>query len=224
MQDDRNNKIRNIPRIRHHVKPNLYFPLDKLNTPAENYPSVPAEIHWENYFINQNPPDVLDIGTGFGKYLIEYSSFCKNENILGVEIRTTAVKWLQSIIKSEGIGNAACIWYSAVNKFPFIREESIKKIFYLFPDPWIKRKHNKRRIINSGMIAEFLRILKQDGIVHIKTDVKELHEYHLNSFSQNENFRLQSEDAVKVLKIESSREEFCVLNNIKYYEAVFKKI
>lgn len=166
-------------RPRHHISPVVYIPYHQLKIVPKNYPLPLVEIDWRNVFLNGQPPNFLDIGTGRGQFLFEIAIAIPEKNILGIEIKRQEVDWLNNIIKSERIENAGVIWYNVLNSLKYIDSNSIDAIFYLFPDPWLKSRHHKRRALNLDVLSEFYRVLKQDAKIYFATDRLEVHSYHL---------------------------------------------
>lgn len=210
-----------FPRIRHHANAVLYFPLTQHRGSNFSYPRIPLRLDWKNFFANGLAPDFVDIGCGLGKFLIDMAVNYPMKNILGVEIRKGAVEWTESVIKNEGINNAAVLWYSAVNGFPFIRSSSLEKVFYFFPDPWIKKRHNKRRAFSFNLVDEVYRILKPEGRFYIMTDVKELDTYHREVLELYGKFRETDDDWD--IKIKTYQEEFCLSKEIEYSKRLLVK-
>jgi len=213
-----------VPRIRHHANPVLYFPLKQHKNRNFSYPPLVEKFEWSELFSNGKPPSLLDVGCGMGKYLIE-SAFHRPEiNILGFEIRVNAVEWINKVIIGEKIGNAKVLWYSIVNEFPFIESSSIEKIFYLFPDPWIKRRHHKRRAFTSDLLDEFHRMLNPKGKLYIMTDVPEADEHHRGVLNENKKFVYEYiSDTGWDISIKTNREEFCLNKNIHFIKMVCYK-
>jgi tRNA (guanine-N7-)-methyltransferase len=212
-------------RMRHHTAANLYIKFSELKETPEHYPPLIDKINWSEIFKNGNPPDLLDVGCGKGKLLLEQSENYPEKNILGIEVRYSPVEWLNDIIQGENITNAAVFWYSVVNGMSFIENESISQIYYLFPDPWPKRKHHKRRAFTSELLGEFARIIKKDGKIHLATDVPEVHKYHLEVLNSNKdlNYKLIENDEEWGLPI-TNKERFCRKTNIAFDRIIAYKI
>jgi tRNA (guanine-N7-)-methyltransferase len=106
----------------------------------------------------------------------------------------------------------------------FIDDKSIKKIFYLFPDPWIKTRHRKRRAFNNFVISEINRMLKDDGRLYIMTDVTESADYHINIIKETGFFSTEfvSEENWD-LPVTTNHEEFCKSKDIQYVRILCKK-
>ena len=172
---------------------------------------MPDSIDWFEIFTNGNIPDYLDIGCGLGRFLLDYSLEVPDKNILGFEVRKTAVDWIKKVIEKEKLPNAGVIWYSVVNGLGFIETGSVQKIFYLFPDPWIKKRHYKRRAFTTALLDEFERVLKPDGLVYIMTDVEEADHYHRQTIEEHARFSYSYvEEKDWNVPVKTNREEFCI--------------
>lgn len=117
----------------------------------KGYPPLIDKIDWSNHFANSQPPDLLDIGCGRGKFLLDMSFRLPQKNILGIEVRPLPVEWLQNVIKGENLPNVSVLRYSVVNGLPFIEDNSIEEVFYLFPDPWPKK--STLNVVPSTLIS-----------------------------------------------------------------------
>ena len=214
----------NPPRLRHHAYPGLYIPLKEHNAKRWFYPEVLESVDWRNIFPDGKPPAYLDIGCGLGKLLMELAINNTNVNVLGLEVRKNAVEWVSKVIKAENITNAKVLWYSIVNGMKFIDDKSIKKIFYLFPDPWIKNRHQKRRAFNKFVIGEINRMLRDDGELYIMTDVPEMVDYHINIINESGHFSTEFVDEENWdLQITTNHEEFCKSKDIPFVRIICKK-
>lgn len=213
-------------RFRHHSSPNLYLPLSELKTIPDYYPPLIKEINWNDYFANGKAPDALDIGCGKGQFLLDFAELHPDINILGIELRKGPVEWLNQILKGEKIPNAAVIWYSVVNGLDFIESESISQVFYLFPDPWFKKKHIKRRAFNKKFLEMVNKILKPEGIFYIATDVIDVHNYHLQILNSINFFRYELVNSDSEWKLpRTNKELFCLKKNFEYYRVkVYKNL
>jgi len=211
-------------RIRHHTLPYLYLPASELKIDMDYYPPLYDKIDWKEIFFNGKQPEALDIGCGKGAFLFEYSLQNTEKNILGMELRIAPVKWINTVIKGEDLKNCAAFWYSVANGIPFIADCSIDSIFYLFPDPWPKKRHIKRRAFNSLLLKEIFRVLKNDGELYLATDVPEVDEYHRAILKENGNFILNDITSDKGWNLpRTNKEKFCIKENIPYYRIICQK-
>ncbi len=210
--------------MRHHTAPNLYFKFSELKDEPNYYPPIYKDMDWSNIFINSNPPDILDIGCGKGLFLLNMSEAFPDSNILGIELRKPAVEWINQVSRGENIANAAAIWYSVVNGLDFIESDSIEKVFYLFPDPWTKRKHLKRRAFNLDLLNDVYRVLKKNGQLYLATDLVEVDVYHkkiLDKFSKFDYKIVENSEEWQFP--ETNKENFCIRESIAYYRIICKK-
>jgi tRNA (guanine-N(7)-)-methyltransferase len=180
------------PRTRHHNASNLYFPASVMKQIPRYYPPVYGTIEWAGLYENGNAPSILDIGCGWGSFLLHYATEHKDHNILGLEVRKMLTEWIMQVVKGENINNAAVLWYSLANKLGFIADNSIQHIFSFFPDPWIKKKHQKRRAFTPELLQELMRTSQKDAVLWQMTDVPDVAAYHFQVLEQFPIFQLDS--------------------------------
>lgn len=210
-------------RLRHHVSPNLYFPYEKQDAELKSYPKPLEKLDLEGLFADGRPPQAIDAGCGKGKFLIDYCEAGPETNTLGIELRRPLVEWINNFASSESIGNCAAIWQSLVNGMEYIESDSIEEIFYLFPDPWHKKRHRKRRAFNNETIAEFYRILRPGGKLYLATDVPHVDKHHeklLGEFGKFDYRRAGEEDWNLPT---TNKESFCMRKNIKVFRLIAEK-
>lgn len=149
-----------------------YWPLMGINFQNEI-------LKLEKIFV-KNFDIILEIGFGMGLTLVEMARTRQNNNFIGIEVYKPGIGSCLRYAHELKIKNLRIINHDAVEVLSnMIPSESIYKIQLFFPDPWNKKKHNKRRIIN----LEFIKLLSSklifNGIIHIKTDSKEYKNYIL---------------------------------------------
>jgi len=211
-------------RMRHHTSPNVYLPASELNHLPDGYPELIEKIDWSEHFANALPPDILDIGCGRGKFLLELAFNNPSENHLGIEVRPLPAEWLKNVISGESFSNVSVIRYSVVNGLPFISDNSISKVFYLFPDPWQKKKHIKRRAFNLNFVQEIYRILKNGDALYLATDVLEIDEYHKEVLKEFGKFNCEVVETDENWKFPiTNKEDFCRKMNISFYRIICRK-
>lgn len=211
-------------KIRHHVSATNYIPLSDLPKLPDGYPPLIEVNTWIDYFKNGKKPNILDIGCGKGKFLLNYAVENKDDNILGIELRTEAIDWINLIIEGENIENARAIWYSVVNGLNFIEDSSIDKIFYLFPDPWPKTRHVKRRAFTLDFIEMCYNKLKEGGKLYLATDVDYVNNYQLKLLNQFSKIKIEVlTDREKWNFPITNKERFCFEKEIEVYRAVCEK-
>lgn len=214
-----------VPRLRHHANPTLYLPVTEHQVKLSYYPPVIEQVDWRDYFADGRPPAYLDVGAGMGRFLLETALATPDVNMLGIELRKTAVEWVQSVIEGEHIPNAALMWYSVVNGMPFIESGSIRKLFYFFPDPWVKKKHHKRRAFSTELLDEFARVLHPEGTLYLMTDVPEVDAYQQEVLREHGVFRYRyaAQEEEWDLPVRTDQERFSLKKNIPYIRMICTK-
>ncbi|MCB1861458.1 MAG: tRNA (guanosine(46)-N7)-methyltransferase TrmB [Gammaproteobacteria bacterium] len=124
-------------------------------------------------FGNCNPV-YLEIGFGDGESLAQMATVNPEYNYLGVEVHRPGVGHLLLKIEQQSLTNLYVIRHDAVEILSQgLTDASLAGIYLFFPDPWHKRRHNKRRILQPTFVGEIARVLRPGGIFHTATDWKE---------------------------------------------------
>lgn len=116
-------------------------------------------------------PRVLEIGFGMGQSLAEMALANPDTNFIGIEVHRPGVGRLLHSIAEHGIGNIRVYCHDAVEILRnCIPDASLDTVQIFFPDPWHKKRHNKRRLIQPTFVAQLLGTLKPGGTLHLATD------------------------------------------------------
>ena len=116
-------------------------------------------------------PLVLEVGFGMGESLLEAASQFPNVNFLGIEVHRPGVGNLLAECRDRHINNIRVMPDDAVDVLRFnLKPRSLAKIQIFFPDPWHKKRHNKRRLIQPAFLELALDKLEVGGVLHIATD------------------------------------------------------
>lgn len=127
---------------------------------------------------------IVEIGFGNGQHLLSCCESMPTYNFVGIELYKKGVANCLGLIKQKNLQNIKIIYGEAKTALQqLFSNHSLSKIQILFPDPWPKRRHHKRRLIQP----EFLNIVKQKlritGILHIATDCDKYAKYILDIMS-----------------------------------------
>ena len=209
--------------MRQHVNP-----LSRNFDEIEEIPSL-REI-FDNSKLNLH----LDIGCAAGEFLFDLALVNTSWNYLGIEIREKLVKNAKLKVIEKEIknlyflfGNANNILSDVQNKFIL---ENVKSISFNFPDPWFKKKHYKRRVIQPDFINILSNSLQKGSLIFIKTDVKDLFDYMDCTISSNLNFKnIDKKDfnyskSFNPNKIKTNREKLVIDNKLDIFECIYIKI
>ena len=116
-------------------------------------------------------PVVMEIGYGMGEATWQIAKDNPEINYLGVEVHMPGVGKLMARIEEFELTNVKLIERDVFEVFHYmIADEALDGVHLYFPDPWPKKRHFKRRIVNQRFIAEVASKLKPGGYLHIATD------------------------------------------------------
>eukprot|EP00566_Odontella_aurita_P020852 CAMPEP_0113573936 /NCGR_PEP_ID=MMETSP0015_2-20120614/26882_1 /TAXON_ID=2838 /ORGANISM="Odontella" /LENGTH=363 /DNA_ID=CAMNT_0000477045 /DNA_START=105 /DNA_END=1196 /DNA_ORIENTATION=- /assembly_acc=CAM_ASM_000160 len=205
------------------------YPLgpDDVDWTAEHYPNHPALLpsEGENGGVEATAdedrrkksvaPDVLDIGCGFGGLTVALSTLLPERTILGMEIRAKVTEYVRLrtvALRRDHPGkyqNASVLRTNSMRYLPnYFRKGRLEKIFFCFPDPHFKRRNYPRRIVSERLLTEYAHLLRPGGRLYTITDVKELHQWHLDKCRSHPLFReLTEEEMAKDPCVEAMRVE-----------------
>jgi len=129
-----------------------------------------SPIDFKKLFGNDNPV-WLDIGFGNGESIIHAAQKHPEINFLGIEVHLPGVGHLLMAIKEFKLNNVRIIRNDAVDMLNlFIKDDSLSAIHVYFPDPWHKKRHHKRRIMNQEFLDLIQTKLKTKGRLHYASD------------------------------------------------------
>lgn len=115
----------------------------------------------------------LEIGFGGGEHLATRADESPEIGFLGCEPFINGVASLLKHIDTNSIGNIRIIMDDARLLLKLLPDQSLSRIYVLFPDPWHKKRHHKRRIISNETIEDLSRVLKNRGELYMATDIIE---------------------------------------------------
>ena len=116
-------------------------------------------------------PLILEIGFGNGESLLQQAASNPDNNYLGIEVHRPGVGRLLGLAEKAGISNLRVINHDAVEVLQQqIPDLSLDRVQLFFPDPWQKKRHHKRRIVNADFARLVYRKLKPGGLFHLATD------------------------------------------------------
>ncbi|MBP2831436.1 tRNA (guanosine(46)-N7)-methyltransferase TrmB [Aquimarina sp. U1-2] len=132
----------------------------------------------ESFFKNANPI-VLELGCGKGEYTVGLARKYPNKNFIGIDIKGARFWRGAKTAIEEGIHNVGFI-RTQIELITFLFDDNeIDEIWITFPDPQIKYKRTKHRLTNQDFLQRYKKIMKPEGIIHLKTDSEFMHGYTL---------------------------------------------
>ena len=122
-------------------------------------------------FLNPEQKNILEIGFGDGDNLLINARQNLDSFYIGIEVYEMGVANVLNIAETEGIDNLKVILGDAVDVLEKNNNFScFDEVIIFFPDPWPKRKHNKRRLISENFLMNIKKIMRENGTLRIKTD------------------------------------------------------
>ena len=133
-------------------------------------PYTPELCSFETIF-QRNAPTVLEIGFGMGEATAQIAGGMPDTNFLCCEVHTPGVGALLKRIEEQHLSNIRILQHDAVEVIDnMLALNCLDGVHIFFPDPWHKKKHNKRRLIQAPLIAKLAARLKPGSYLHCATD------------------------------------------------------
>ncbi len=128
-------------------------------------------VNFNDVFKNGSRELILEIGFGMGTSTAEIAKANPNKNYLAIEVHSPGVGNLIKLVQENHIFNLKIIQHDAVEVLnAMTKNDSLDGIHIFFPDPWPKKRHHKRRLIQENFLKLMAQKIKQSGYLHIATD------------------------------------------------------
>lgn len=134
---------------------------------------------WSDLFFKNNNPIIIELGCGKGEYSIELAKLNPEKNFIGIDIKGARFWRGAKTSVDEGLNNIAFVRSQIELIDKIFSKSEVSEIWITFPDPQIKFKREKHRLINLKFINLYKNILVPNGIINLKTDSEFLHGYML---------------------------------------------
>lgn len=132
---------------------------------------LPAEGAWDPRGCFASPgPVILEIGFGRGEALLAEAAARPERRLLGVEVYRAGLERALRAVDAAGLGNVRVAAADAALLLPRLPDACLAGIRILFPDPWPKRRHRKRRLLRAEFLAECARAAAPGAALHVATD------------------------------------------------------
>ncbi|AWM13848.1 tRNA (guanosine(46)-N7)-methyltransferase TrmB [Flavobacterium sp. NRK F10] len=141
--------------------------------------NLPYKGKWRTDFFKNDNPIVLELGCGKGEYSVGLAQLFPDKNFIGVDIKGARFWRGAKTAVEDSIHNVGFLRTQIELIDHCFAENEVDEIWITFPDPQIKYKRTKHRMTNTEFLQRYKRILKPDGIMHLKTDSEFMHGYTL---------------------------------------------
>lgn len=207
-------------RVRQHVNPL-----------SQKYQLKTTRIEWEKIYDRPEQPLLLDIGCARGKFLLNMAQAQADWNFLGLEIREPLVHDANNWRDSLGLTNLHYLFSNTNNSLremlSSLPKGVLKRVTIQFPDPWFKKRHAKRRMVQPQLVTEISEYLVCGGMVFLQSDIEFVAQEMCDRFNAHPAFRREYEQewlTENPLPIQTEREIYTLEKGEPVYRALFKKI
>ena len=157
--------------------------------PQYGLPYYPGPVDFETVF-GRRAPTVVEIGFGMGETTAKIAEQHPEQNFIGIEVHSPGVGSLLKQIADANLRNVRVIQHDAVEVVrDMIAPDSLRGIHVFFPDPWPKKRHHKRRLLQPAFVHELALRLDATGYIHVATDWQDYAEQILEVLSREQLLR-----------------------------------
>jgi tRNA (guanine-N7-)-methyltransferase len=139
----------------------------------------PLKGKWRSDFFKNDNPVVLELGCGKGEYSVGLAKLNPNKNFIGIDIKGARFWRGAKTAIEENMSNVAFVRTQIELIEHCFAKDEVDEIWITFPDPQIKYKRTKHRMTNATFLENYKKVLKPNGLMHLKTDSEFMHGYTL---------------------------------------------
>ncbi|MBL1410272.1 tRNA (guanosine(46)-N7)-methyltransferase TrmB [Sphingobacterium faecale] len=185
---------------------------------------------WSSAFFGNNKPLILELACGKGEYTVNLAQLFPETNFIGIDYKGNRIWRGAKTALEEGIDNVGFLRIQIETILEYFEENEVSEIWITFPDPQPQDSREKKRLTNPTFLNRYKIILKEGGIMHLKTDNDGFYNYTVEQIQQQslpvlkETTDLYKSDLVdQVLSIKTYYEKkyLAVDKNINYVEWKF---
>ena len=208
-----------VVRVRQHVNPLS----DKYQQPTP-----PPD--WAKVFARPEQPLHIDIGCGKGIFVMQMAELQPDWNFLGLEIREPLVDQALKRRDEAGLTNLHFLFCNVNISFQSLIESlptpSLQRVSIQFPDPWFKKRHQKRRVAQPELVSAIATALPPQGQVILQSDVQEVAEDMVERFSEHPAFHRTTSDWLpqSPFPAQTDRERVTLEKGQPVYRAIFLRV
>lgn len=163
-------RLRSFGRLASHMSAEEKAKLDARLAPVECV-LTHEEVRLDTLFGRKTGKIILELGMGNGETLAHRAKTSPEDLFIGCEVYKNGLRSLLVDIEKNALQNIRICAEDARHLLEQLPKESIDEVVLLYPDPWPKKKHNKRRIVNVDFLSLVDRVLKEDGVLFMATDI-----------------------------------------------------
>jgi tRNA (guanine-N7-)-methyltransferase len=206
-----------MPRVRVHQHVNPLSPY---------YRQAPTPVDVSSVFTDPERPLLLDIGCARGRFLLRMAEAAPEWNYLGVEIREPLVVEANRLAAEAGYANLHYVFCNAMIWLERLLEDLptnvLQKVTIQFPDPWFKKKHAKRRMVNAELVEKVVDRLTSKGEIFLQTDIEFLAEEMSDLFRADQRLKFKKV-STNPFAVKTEREKAVEEKGLDVHRALFVK-
>ena len=140
--------------------------------------------HWNEWAFKKQQTIVLELGCGYGEYVVNMARRYPEKNFVGVDVKSERMYIGLRDVNQSGMENASFL-RAPIQFLPdFFSEGEVDELWITFPDPFFKDKKHRRRLTSAYFLGVYRKFLKNGGIINFKTDSDLLWEYTEEVFAE----------------------------------------
>lgn len=198
-----------------------------VNPHSPHYRQEPQPVDLASVFADPALPLHLDIGCARGRFILRMAEIEPKWNFLGVEIREPLVDEANRLAAEAGLKNLHYVFCNAMlwlgRLIADLPEDSLQMVTIQFPDPWFKKRHAKRRMVNAELVEAVVNRLASGGRIFVQTDIEFLAEEMFELFRAEQ---LLSETTIDAnpFPVKTEREKAVEDKELPVYRSLFIKL
>lgn len=206
-----------MPRVRVHQHVNPFAPY---------YRFTPEPLKIEEIFARPELPLHLDIGCARGRFILKMAQTESDVNYIGVEIRKPLVEEANRIAREKNLENLHYEFCNAMIALDVLLEKLpenlLQTVTIQFPDPWFKKKHAKRRMVNTELVETIVTHLAENGEIFVQTDIEFLAEEMFELFRERADLR-EIKITENIFPVKTEREAAVEEKELPVFRTMFVK-
>ncbi|CAH0998905.1 tRNA (guanine-N(7)-)-methyltransferase [Neolewinella maritima] len=166
--------------------PNVYESFDPAQPQLTGLDGAQVDLrgHWAAKHFGNDRPITLELACGRGEYTLDLARQYPDRNFIGVDVKGARIWKGARTALAEDLPNAAFLRTRIEVISAFFAPGEISELWITFPDPFLKKGKENRRLTAPQFLQQYRKILQRGGPVHLKTDSRELYEWTLAEFAR----------------------------------------
>jgi tRNA (guanine-N7-)-methyltransferase len=152
----------------------------------------PRGLHFETFRGERPPldgrPVEIEVGCAEAQFLFERAEHAPERLYVGLEIREDLVELVNKRARAAGAPVVAVFCQAQLHMTELFPEGSVERVYVNFPDPWFKRRHHDRRMVDAALADGIAHVLRRDGELFVQTDVWDIAIDAMSTFDGDDRF------------------------------------